>query len=72
MTWLHSENLRMVTTSVKQWFFVNKSFLEAGRESDFITWQEDVVSLHRGRERGAFDGILIVVLRWLNVGFNQV
>jgi hypothetical protein len=58
--------------SVKQWFFDNKPLVEAGKEGEFITWKEDIVSLHQGREWAAFDGILIVLLRWLNIGFIQV
>ncbi len=58
--------------SVKQWFFDNKPLLEAAGEAEFITWKEDMVSLHQGREWAAFDGILIRLLRWFNVGFIQV
>jgi hypothetical protein len=58
--------------SVKQWFFDNKPLLEAAGEAEFISWKEDMVSLHQGREWAAFDEILITVLRWLNVGFIQV
>ncbi|KAF2234700.1 hypothetical protein EV356DRAFT_141135 [Viridothelium virens] len=32
--------------SVKQWFFNNKPLTEAAREDEFITWKEDIVSLH--------------------------
>jgi hypothetical protein len=58
--------------SVKQWFFDNKPLLEAAGEAEFISWKEDMVSLHQGREWAAFDELLIAVLRWLNVGFIQV
>lgn len=58
--------------SVKGWFFDNKPHLEVGKEGEFITWKEDIISLHQGGEWSAFDGLLLVLLRWLNVGFIQV
>ena len=58
--------------SVKQWFFNNKPLLEAAGEAEFITWKEDMVSLHQGREWAAFDGLLITLLRGFNVSFIQV
>ena len=58
--------------SVKQWFFNNKPLLEAAGEAEFINWKEDMVSLHQGREWAAFDGLLISLLRGLNVSFIQV
>jgi hypothetical protein len=58
--------------SVKRWFLDNKPLLAANGEAEFITWKQDMVTLHQGKEWAVFDGICIALLRWCNVGFIQV
>jgi hypothetical protein len=58
--------------SVKQWFYDHKPLLEAAGEAEFITWKQDMISIHQGREWAIFDGVFITLLRWCKVEFIQV
>ena len=57
---------------MKQWFYNVKPLLEAAGEAEFVTWKEDMVSLHQRGGWTVFDGLFIALLRGFNVSFIQV